>query len=377
MTSPSTPVASMPSSPGRPVPIAAIERELNQLWDHSDHKIDGEIVTRACMSNLIVLCSTSEQARRLPEEIAEIVRIHPARVLVLVQDDALPGADLDATVGLVCHLVGGGRKVCSEYVVVKAPGPSLRRVPSVTRSLLIGDLPTALWWASNDQAPPLAGDLFNELGGMVEQIIYESQGWLDPVRSVVAAADWAANDKLTHTFADIEWRRLKPYRRLISQTFDPAVMPGALEAITDVRIEHGPHAVVKAWMLSGWLACRLGWRPERGKVAPGSDLSWNFRSPAGPLRITIHRLPEGEPKVQTVVVTYKNAGKPVSVHFNRLGPGRLSVAGEDPAAPPRVLVVKSERRSSLIARQLPDLARDALFLDTLQVSRLMAESLPR
>jgi glucose-6-phosphate dehydrogenase assembly protein OpcA len=370
------PTETMPvqSDPSRPVPIAAIERELVNLWNRKDPGSD--MVTRACMSNLVVLCSKVAQAHWIPEEIAEIVRFHPARAIVLVQDDDLPGTDLDASVGLMCHMTGGKRKLCSEYVTVKSPSVSLRRIPSVTRSLLIGDLPTALWWAPSQQAPPLAGELFHELSDMVGQIIFESRGWVDPVHSVVATAEWAANDQSCHTLSDLEWRRMKPWRRLISQTLDPAVMPGALDSITDVRIEHGPHAVVKAWLLSGWLACRLGWRPERGKVAPGSDLSWNFRSSTGPLRITLHRLPSGEPKVKQVTISCLQDGKPTTIHFTRLGPGRLAVAGEDPNAPPRVLVVKSESRASLVARQLPDLARDSLFMDTLQVSRLMAESLP-
>src|SRR3984957_9028547 len=109
------PAESVPvqSHPDRPVPIAAIERELMQLWNRKDP--GNEAITRACMSNLVILCSKVAQAHWMPEEIAEIVRFHPARVIVLVQDDDLPGTDLDASVGLMCHLTGGKRKRGSEY----------------------------------------------------------------------------------------------------------------------------------------------------------------------------------------------------------------------------------------------------------------------
>lgn len=369
----SAPAAALPlmTIAPRPVDVAGIERELHRLW-HEPGSDGG--ATRTCMSNLIVWCPTAEQARRLPDEIALIVSQHPARVLLLVGEAPTTGEPIQASVSAICTMVNSGRHICSEHVTLSAVPKAVRRLPSVVRSLLIGDLPTSLWWASTEP-PALAGELLSELAGMSDQVIYESQGWLDPVRHMIATADWAAKEDRERVIADLEWRRLKTWRRLISQALDPAVVPGALESITDVRFEHGPHALAKTWMLCSWLACKLGWQPEGGKVAPGVEVTWKFHSAKGPVRITIHRRSEGEPKVQAGSITWKLDGKDTSVNIVRLGPGRLGIRGEDPNAPPRLQVVPSQSRAELIAKQLPDLGRDDLFRETLQVSRAMAQAL--
>jgi glucose-6-phosphate dehydrogenase assembly protein OpcA len=362
--------------PAKPVDVAAIEQELLSMWHEPQGDPDAPgTITRACMSNLIVYSATVDEAATMPEEIAVVVQHHPARVLHLVGEGNTGGAPIEAQVSAFCSLVGGGRHVCSEQItLLAAGGGAARRLPSAVRSLLIGDLPTALWWATRIP-PPAGGDVFNELTAMTTQVIYESQGWLDPVRDVIATAHWAAGEQTPDVLADLEWRRLKTWRRLISQAFDPAVLPGALQSITEVRLEHGPHALAKTWMLAGWLAAKLGWQPEGGKVAPGVEIAWKFRSASGPVRIVIHRLPEGSPKVRSGSITWKEGPTPHTLNFVRLGPGRLGIIGEDRTAPPRLQVVPSLSRPELVARQLPDLAPDDLFRETLQVARTMAEAL--
>jgi len=368
-------VSAITATPPKQVNFAAIERELTQLWVHPDHGApEGVTITRVVMSNLVIFCPDKDQASTLPQEIAEIVRIHPARVLLLLTEEGEEG--LEAHVSALCHVVAGNQQVCSEHVTIKATGTASKRLPAAVRSLVIGDLPTSLWWASHQPAPPLGGDLFEELAGLSDQVIYESRAWTDPVRDVMAMADWAAREPADLTLADLEWRRMKFWRRLIAQGMDPAVAPGALEALTEIRIEHGPHALAKSWLLLGWLASRLGWQPERGKVEPGQEIIWKFRSPAGPVKITAVRLPKAEEnKVHEVELFWSASGKTRSRTFSRIGPGRLAVLPDDPASPPRVIVVPSQARSLLVAKQLPDLERDPLFLDSLKFSRTMAEAL--
>ena len=372
-------------SPPRPVDVAGIERELAKMWhDPDDDPTTPSSITRACMSNLVIWSATMEEAQLIPDEISVIVQQHPARVIHLIGEGAAADAPVAANaatmpvapnISAFCALAGGeGKSTRSEQITLVASRNAKERLPSVVRSLLIGDLPTALWWADNEP-PPMGGEVFQELAAMSNVIIYESQAWLDPIRQVTTAADWAGSELTKQLIADLEWRRLKTWRRLISQTLDPAVAPGALESITAVRLDHGPHALPKAWMLAGWLACKLGWRPEGGKVAPGVEVTWRFRSSTGPVNITIHRLAEGSPKVHSGSISHRAGGVPTTVHFDRLGPGRLGVRGADADAPPRVQVMPSDSRAVLVGKQLPDLGRDNLFRETLQVSRTMAEAL--
>lgn len=366
------------SYPQKPVDVAAIEQELTQLWRHPQ-VVTGtkEPLVRACMSNLVVFCSAQDQANVVMGEIASIVVQHPSRVLLLVGDANLQTPLVEAYVSAHYHLFGEGeQQVYSEHVTINAGGRATRLLPSAVRSLLIGDLPTALWWAT-PQAPPLGGELFQELRAMADQVIYDSLGWPDAVHSVVATANWVMGERSGQVVSDLAWRRLKPWRRLIGQSLDPAVIPGALESVSEVVVEHGPHALPQAWLLIGWLACRLGWRPAGGKMAPGVEVTWGFQSPHGPLHVTIRRLSEGEPEVRSTSITWNTGGRPVTIRFAVIGPGRLGVMLEGSPAPLRVLAAPQQPRASLVARQLPDLGRDTLFRDTLGVARTMAEALLR
>ena len=139
----------------RAVPVAQIERELEALWRAAEAGADPEHpVFRASMSNLVVLCRTDQEAGGLMVELPEILALHPARALVLVADEAGETAPLDAYVSGHCHM-REGTQVCGESVTMTGRGSAARRLPATTRALLVGDLPTTLWWAT--PSAPLLG----------------------------------------------------------------------------------------------------------------------------------------------------------------------------------------------------------------------------
>src|SRR5262249_10979987 len=151
------------------------ERELSDLWRDPDGSTGAvDAVTRTCMSNLIIYCGSTDRAAKLAEEIGLIVQHHPARVLLLVGEAPSSDEGITAKVSAYWTKIDGRRQVCSEHVTLTASPAAARRLPSVARSLVIGDLPTSLWWDSHEP-PPMGGDLFNELAAMAGQIIYESQ----------------------------------------------------------------------------------------------------------------------------------------------------------------------------------------------------------
>ncbi len=366
------PLADLPSP--RAVPLECIEQELAELWRTYNAEPRGqEPVTRARMSNLVIFCSTQDQANNVLRELPAIVQVHPARVLLLVAEQTTPQPGIDSYVSALCHVSGSQRQICSEYVTLSAEGDSLRGLPSAVRFLLVGDLPTTLWWAV-PTAPPLGAELFQELSQLADQVIYDSRGWPDPVPAVVATAEWAASERAPTLVADLAWRHLRPWRRLISQVLDPAVVPGALEHIDAVVVDHGPHALPQAWLLIGWLACHLGWKPVGGKVKPGVEVTWGFEGPRHPLKVTIRRLSEGLAEVDRVSIAWADGRKTRGLTFSRLDEGRLGVIDESAAAPVSVLATPSTDVARMVGRQLSNRGRDMLFCKTLQVSRSMAEA---
>lgn len=362
------------SHPPRAVEPAAIERELAQLWRHEGAP-DGEApVTRACMSNLIAVCHSSDELATVNNEIPAIVCRHPARVLLLLADARQEGARLEAYVTTHAHIVEGRQQVVSEHVIIEARGAVVRGLPSAVRGLLVGDLPTALWWATSE-APSQGGQLFAELADLADQVIYDSLGWPNALHHPLATARWAVGDRARQAVSDLAWRRLKLWRRLMAQALDPAVAPGILQGVREIEVEHGHHAMTQAWLLTAWLALRLGWRPTKGAMTGETESRWQFQAPHGMVAVTIRHLGAGEAEIHTLRVVGASAGRTAAIRFATAGPGRL-VATSD-LAPSMVMTLSAvpQDRAELVARQLPDLARDPLFRDCLEFARSMARAL--
>ena len=361
----------LPSFPPRPVDVASIERELARLLEGpSESEGAPQPITRACMSNLIIYSDTPDPLRAIADELASIAERHPSRVLLLTSRAGETSAEIEATVSAVCYAVGGGRQVCSEHVEVSAAPHARRRLPSIVRPLLIGDLPTALWWHS-PEPPPLSGEPFDALAEMSDRVIYDSVGWPDPVRGVIATSEWAARPH--PSVSDLAWLRLAEWRRLIAESLDPAICPEALEAISEVSVEHGPHALPEAWLLIGWLAACLGWRAEAGEVKPGVEMSFRFASARGPVRASVRRLAEGESEVRCISIAWQTESGARRVRLRALSAGRVGVRAE--GAEERVLCVAKKPRVRLLSAQLSERRAPPLFRDALATARSMAMTL--
>ena len=353
--------------------MADIELALNRLWDalHAEGETE-HAVTRACMSNLIIACLTEEQARDVGERIPELVERHPARVFLLTacapQDNSI-----EVEVSAHCRLSEGRQQLCSEHVDIRFDPAVVERLGSVLRPLLIGDLPTALWWASN-QPPPLSDGLFDTLAGLADQVIYDSVGWPNPAEGVRAMTRWVMGEK--RPVFNLAWRYLKPWRRILAQVLDPRVAPGALQNINSIRIEHGPHALPMAWLLIGWLAARLQWQPQKGEVQSGTDVGWAFRAPRGNIRVQIHRSSEGLAQVRKLNLAWLGAA-PGRAGFLYGDDHRLSILPEESTLPLTSIPARVVPMEMMIAAQLAHRAKDPLFEQSIAVAQIMAGVLNR
>src|SRR5437899_5087779 len=91
--------------------------------------------------------------------------------------------------------------------------------------------------------------------------------------------------------------------------------PGALDSISELTLEHGPHAVVQAWLLASWLAARLGWRVEAGCVQPGVEIAWSAAAKHGRVRVTLRRHNDGPSEVHRMRIGCTLAGRPSALAF--------------------------------------------------------------
>lgn len=358
------------------VPLPAIERTLADMRIKLQAPGPAPIV-RACLSNLVIFCRDEAKAAEIQKEIPEIARLHPARVLLLV---GLPRTDggLRASVCVRRHHVALGGQVYAEQITLQADGTTVDRLPYIVRTLVIGDLPINLWWAV-PQAPPLTGSLFYDLSEYAQQVIYDSTAWREPAHGVLAATTWlnglveAAERGTWRTGSDLNWRRLKAWRRILGQSLDPRTAPGAIESTTEVLIEHGPHGVMQGWLLAGWLASQLGWQLQKSRVQPGSEVSWAFQSARGTVRMRIHRLSEGPSDIRHLRIDCKVNDKPVTLDMTVQEERRLAVVPTGiESALPRTVSLPTQGYPELIGQQLSDRARADVFLRSMRLARDMA-----
>jgi glucose-6-phosphate dehydrogenase assembly protein OpcA len=367
--------------PGQALPLAEVEKEL--LLQLAALKGPGVApVQWARMSNLVVYCDSEALAQSVNRGLPAIVASHPARVLLLVGEAGQPTAPVTAAANVWSHPGEAGARTCSEQVTLRARGDAVLQLPFAVRELLIGDLPINLWWAA-PVPPPQGGPLLYDLTERAQQVIYDSIGWTEPARGVAAVAAWLPRFERDPTQAewsvasDLNWRRLKFWRRLLGQALDPASAPGALDSITDVLVEHGPHAVVQAWELVSWLASRLGWRVEKGKVQPGVEIAWQVHGRHGPIRVRIDRQKEGPPEVRRVRIACTLDGKPAALNATVEDERRLTVVPEGRDVAPRTLAIQPQPLPELVARQLSDRERDPVFRESMAVAQVFAQSVLR
>jgi glucose-6-phosphate dehydrogenase assembly protein OpcA len=253
-------------------------------------------------------------------------------------------------------------------------------LPFVVRTLLVGDLPTNLWWAT-PEPPPLAGPLLYELAENAQQIIYDSHGWQNPHRGVAGTAAWLAKFERGHgegrwrVASDLNWRRTKSWRRILGQALDPGTAPGALDSMSELLVEHGPHAVCQAWQLVAWLASRLGWQVQSAKFKPGVEVSWQMQSPTRSLKVRIGRLPEGPPEIRHVRLATAIESKPTALNIAIEDERRLAVLPEESGLAPRTMTVPKQALAELVGRQLSDRERDPVFRESMAAARVLADSI--
>jgi glucose-6-phosphate dehydrogenase assembly protein OpcA len=334
------------------------------------------------MSNLVIFCDQRDHAEQVTRQIPEIVAAHPAGVLLVVGESE---GESDPSCVVASVLVrrmdtGHNHRRFSEQVTLHATGGALGKLPFAVRALVTGDLPINIWWESH-QPPPLAGPLLYELSENAQQIIYDSLGWVDPPRAVAATSSWLGQFEQStrggrwRVASDLNWRRLKFWRRLITQALDGAAAPGAIHSAIELLVEHGPHAVVQAWELVSWLTLQLNWEVEGGKVQQGVEIGWQFKAPHGKVRVRIRRLAEGPSEVLLLRLRCLISGTPGAVVIRLEDSRRLVVGQEGVSAAPRTANVQSQSLAELLGRQLSDRERDSVFTQSMAVAQKLATSI--
>jgi glucose-6-phosphate dehydrogenase assembly protein OpcA len=349
----------------------AIEKQLELLWQETRHTSHDLGMTRTSMSNLIIYCDNVQSMQKLDSGIPHLVQRHPARVIMVISSRE-PGEAIIAEIAVHYRGCDSGTQLCSEQVNLYFPYRDIKRVASLVRPLLIGDLPTALWWACAEP-PALREQVFAVLAEMSEHVIYDSRGWPNPVQGVKAMSRWVIGRK--QPVFNLSWRYLKAWRRIIAQVFNPAVIPDALDSIERIEINHTPHALPMSWLLTGWLAARLNWKVDKGKTLSRSEVSWGFKSPKRYINVLIKRQDNGAAQINNLKIGWTINKEKGYAFIEHSSDQRLRVIADKSTIPEAVFPFIKPSTEVMVAAQMAHREKDPVFEKAIGVAQKMAAAL--
>jgi glucose-6-phosphate dehydrogenase assembly protein OpcA len=236
------------------VNVASIERQLAELW--RAEKQDGErAVTRAALWNVVAHAWTAEEHARATEVLARASAKVPQRTIVV---EANPGGadDIASWISANCHLIGGGRQVCSEEVVIVAAGDRVRHIPPLVSALLLPDMPVAVWWLGDlpDDREYVETLLDPADRLIVDSSCFDSASDLELVSRI--------GEQTTTAPADLTWARLEEWRSATAALFDPPAMREKLRAMQRVKVLSGGDgsfgANAEGLLYVAWLRAQSG-----------------------------------------------------------------------------------------------------------------------
>ena len=247
------------------VDVAAIERELTQLWKHAseDGATEGSPVVRACSLNFIVVADGPERTSGLEEIISQVTVDHPGRIMVVSLDrkSGMPG--INAWVSARCSLpVPGGKQVCCEQINLTASGTDSNRVPSIVTSLLVPDIPTIILW----KAPLDARDgILRMFTHIADRVLIDSSEELHPASSLVSWGTFLEEHGTQTAFGDLAWTHLTQWRSVLAQAFQPEEVRQQSGGIDAVTIEYSStrtpvhSGLSQSFLAVAWLAQAFHW----------------------------------------------------------------------------------------------------------------------
>lgn len=332
----------------RPSAADTVDDDLAALWRDLAREAP---VSRAVMSNLIVYCRRAagdDVALASPPEgvpIEDVARHHPARVIVLHHDPDATAHDEESAAHVGALTFGPPEaRYGVEQIVIRSRCREAA-LPSIVRRLVLGDVPTTVWWTDDLSGTGPLGPLAT----MGRQLLYDSRRWRD-LRAAVLALAPLLTDPFGPDLADVNWRRLLPVRRALVHAVGSGD-PSKRQRLTSVHIRHRAGEAALAWLFAGWLE-------SAGSTGPGLHQAEGGRVLLDPPNISV----DEDSDLDHFVLT---ASFDDGLHL-RLGGHQVSI--DDPLGPaPFAVAIPGETEAEAVAAELRVLTHDVALHDALVV----------
>ena len=350
------------------VDVASIEKNLADLW-RSSRETSDDALTRAALWNVVAHTSNSKTHGEASVALGRASATVPQRSIIVRADPAAP-PEIASWISANCHLVGGGKQVCSEEISIVAGGDRVHRVPPLVNALLIPDMPVAVWWL---------GDLPNEHENYVlslldpaDRLIVDSVHFDSPADLLLVNR---VAQKTTTTPADLNWVRLEEWRQATASIFDPPHMRGRLEMIHRVRVIAGTSGsdyfgeTVESLLYASWIIAQLGHHCDaQGKV----------EGPRGTVEYQIERRKQEHDigGISYAEVAFDD-GSCASISRDRDRGVLVTNVDGNVSVPESVTRAVSRDIENLIVRQLKHAKGDQVLLKVLPIASRLAKRVAR
>lgn len=356
---------------GQAVEIGQIDEALRQAWREEAARAASEqdsLAARTNVLNLIVHTSSAAELEQVSAAIGRLGVQHPSRTLLLLAEPAAEESGLAAWVNTnVAPLPGTSRRLLFEQVTIAARGEAARYLAPVIDPLLIAELPNFLWWLGE---PPTKEPRCARMLDLVNRLIVDSASFADLGRGLHELAELTVIPYGV-AVSDFAWGRLRPWRELIAQFFDPTDYAANIAAIDRVDITYepeGPHpfsGLSESILALGWACSRLGWLVGRpaARDTDGS-LHWQFGTGWRTVEVTVRPNRQGDGVTGLRRMTLATGGQhPATFHVYREGGTHLATAVESSSAPhlERVMRASEPDENELLLQALNQFGRDRTY----------------
>ncbi len=267
---------------GTDVTVAQVQSRLSLLRAQAarEEALDqGNPHPRNSVMDLVVIASDQRSAESAGETIEALAAHHPCRAIIVLD---VPGGDttIDATVTSFSHQLVECENCLYEQVFLRARGAAAEHIPSLVEALLISDVTTYLWWTGS---PPFKESRFIGALAIADVLILDTSLLERPYEGFLELAEIGRRNPGV-SVGDLQWARLRPWREILAQFFNPRNRRAFLRGIASVEIDYvaqGPGNRSAAVLLAGWLSASLDWRLTQAAAKAGGAVIAHLEAPGG------------------------------------------------------------------------------------------------
>jgi glucose-6-phosphate dehydrogenase assembly protein OpcA len=224
---------------------AALRRMLGELHARNEAFVPGRVLNLVCIVD-------REWSGEVANRLRGVGRYHASRTVVCSVEPGRRTLDARASLATPDGVGDGDRAAAREMVVVDCGPQHLDHLDRIVDPLVVADLPTAVW---SPHGHPGAVDALRHISQTV--LVDSVDG--DAPRDALRRAQELRADRYV---VDLAWLRSTPWRERVAAAFDPPKVRPDLRLLDRLVVRHHPQSAASALLLVGWLATRLGWRPE-------------------------------------------------------------------------------------------------------------------